>query len=138
MQLKSILSLLTVSLTTLAVSVSAAPAAKTCASTPKLTRIGGYETGLTSVGASEIVSYDPKRQTMLITNAVANVVDVSTNAFLTLLQKSLLCLSLFRCLYSVSLLLFASGSDLDVDEGLMLHHTNDDVFRACVFLFCFS
>ncbi|KAJ3218276.1 hypothetical protein HDU67_006249 [Dinochytrium kinnereticum] len=57
---------------------SAAPVTSgmVCTGVPKMTRIGGYETGLFGVGASEIVAYDPKRQQMLITNAENKTVDI--------------------------------------------------------------
>ncbi|KAJ3413192.1 hypothetical protein HDV05_008326 [Chytridiales sp. JEL 0842] len=49
---------------------------KFCSSTPKLARVGGYETGKFGVGASEIVSYDARKKHMVITNAVDKVVDI--------------------------------------------------------------
>ncbi|KAJ3099467.1 hypothetical protein HDU97_003004 [Phlyctochytrium planicorne] len=49
---------------------------KQCTGTPKMTRLGGYETGVFEKGASEIVAYDANRKRMLITNADAKTVDV--------------------------------------------------------------
>ncbi|KAJ3218277.1 hypothetical protein HDU67_006250 [Dinochytrium kinnereticum] len=49
---------------------------RVCTGTVTMTRVGGYETGLFGVGASEIVSYDAKRQHMLITNAENKTVDI--------------------------------------------------------------